>query len=116
MSVLYAFIFSGTVCLLAEIILNHTKLTPGHITTLFSVFGSILAFFNIYDFFIKKCNMGAIVLISNFGNSLYNAGYDGFVKKGIIGLFSNMLTKSSLVITSTIIFSFFFVCLFRSKD
>lgn len=116
MSILYAFIFSAIVCLIAEIMLNHTKLTPGHITTIFSVLGSVLAFLNIYGIFIKKCEMGAIVLISNFGNSLYNAGYDGFIKNGIIGLFSNMLSKSSLVISSTIIFSFFFVCMFRSKD
>lgn len=116
MSILYAFIFSAIVCLIAEIMLNNTKLTPGHITTIFSVLGSVLAFFNIYGMFIKKCEMGAIVLISNFGNSLYNAGYDGFIKNGIIGLFSNMLSKSSLVISSTIIFSFFFVCMFRSKD
>lgn len=116
MSILYAFLFSGIVCLSAELILNHTKLTPGHITTLFSILGAILAFFNVYNLFIKKCEMGAIILISNFGNSLYVAGYNGFIKNGVIGLFANMLSKSSLVITSTIIFSFFFVCLFKSKD
>lgn len=116
MSLLYAFIFSGIVCLLSEIILSHTKLTPGHVTTLFSVMGAVLAFFNIYNLFINKCEMGAIVLISNFGNSLYEAGLSGYMKNGVIGIFSNMLNKSSLVITSTIIFSFIFVCLFKSKD
>lgn len=116
MSILSAFIFSGIVCLLAELILNHTKLTPGHITSLFSVLGAVLAFLNIYKLFINKCQMGAIILISNFGNSLYEAAYSGFIKNGLIGLFSNMLSKSSLIITSTVIFSFFFVCLFKSKD
>lgn len=116
MSVIYAFLFSAVVCLIAEIILNHTKLTPGHITVLISICGSILAFFNLYDLFIKKCNMGAIILISNFGNSLYNAGYNGYIKNGILGLFSEMLNKSSLVITATIIFSFIFVSIFKPKD
>lgn len=116
MSILYAFFFCGLVCLLSEILLNHTKLTPGHITSLFSVIGSFLAFFNIYNFFIKKCEMGAIILISNFGNSLYSAALEGYMKNGFLGIFSNMLSKSSLVLTSTIIFSFFFVCLFKSRD
>lgn len=116
MSILYAFIFSGIVCLLAEIILNHTKLTPGHITTLFSLCGAILGFFNIYKIFINKFEMGAIILISNFGNSLYTAGYKGFINNGVIGLFSNMFSKSSLVISSTIVFSFIFICLFKPKD
>ena len=116
MSVIYAFLFSAIICLIAEIILNHTKLTPGHITVLISISGSFLAFFNLYDLFIKKCNMGALILISNFGNSLYNAGYIGYMDNGIVGLFSNMLSKSSLVITSTIIFSFIFVSIFKPKD
>lgn len=116
MTILYSFMFCGLVCLLSEIILNHTKLTPGHVTSLFSVLGSILAFLGIYNLFVKKCGMGAIILISNFGNSLYNSALKGFNDNGIIGLFSNMLTKSSLVITSTIIFSFIFITIFNSKD
>lgn len=116
MSIIYSFLFSGMVCLVAEIIINHTKLTPGHVTSLFSVLGSLFAFFNIYNFFIKNCNMGAIILISNFGNSLYNASLEGYYKNGIIGIFSSMLSSSSLVLTSTIIFSFIFVCLFKPKD
>lgn len=116
MTILCSFIISGLFCLIAEIILNHTKLTPGHITSLFSVLGAFLSFFNIYDLLIKKSGMGAIMLISNFGNSLYKAGYNGFIKNGIIGLFSNMLSKSSLVITSTVIFSFIFVCIFKARD
>ena len=116
MSILYAFIFSGVVCLLAEIIINHTKLTPGHVTSMFSVIGAILAFFGVYKVLVKKCEMGAIMLISNFGNSLYVAGLKGFKSNGIIGLFQNMLTLSSLVLTSTIIFSFIFTCIFKSKD
>ncbi|MBO4601220.1 MAG: SpoVA/SpoVAEb family sporulation membrane protein [Bacilli bacterium] len=116
MSILYAFLFSGFVCLIAEMIINHTKLTPGHVTSLFSLLGAVLAFFNVYNLFIKKCEMGAIVLISNFGNSLYESGLRGFNSNGFIGLFANMLEKSSLVLTSTIIFSFIFTCIFKPKD
>lgn len=116
MSIIYAFLFSGFVCLLGEVIINNTKLTPGHVTSLFSVVGAILAFFGIYKRLIKRFEMGAIVLISNFGNSLYEAGLKGYYDNKIIGLLSNLLSKSSLVISSTIIFSFIFTCLFNSKD
>jgi len=116
MSLIYSFLVCGGVCLISEIILNHSKLTPGHVTSLFASFGALLAFFNLYNPLIKKANMGAIILISNFGNSLYEAGLKGFYKNGIIGLFQNIFCKSSLVISSTIIFSFIFVCIFKSKD
>lgn len=107
---------SGLICLIAEIIINTTKLTPGHVTSLFASLGALLAFFGVYDVLIEKSNMGAIILISNFGNSLYNAGLKGFMDGGIVGLFKNMLTNSSLILTSTIIFSFIFVVIFKPKD
>ena len=44
-----AFIFSGLVCLLGQIILDNTKLTPGHITSIFVVVGTFLDVFDIYD-------------------------------------------------------------------
>jgi len=116
MTLIYAFLFSGAVCLLGEIIINHTKLTPGHVTSIFSVLGAVLSFFGLYKVLIKKCEMGAITLISNFGSSLYLAALKGYKENGIIGLFSGMLTKSSLVLTSTVVFSFIFVCIFKSKD
>lgn len=116
MTLIYSFIISGLICFLAELLLSHTKLTPGHITTVISCLGALLAFFNLYKPLIDKANMGAIVLISNFGNSLYEAALKGFADKGFIGIFSNMLNKSSLVITSTVIFSFIFVLIFKAKD
>ena len=116
MTIIYAFLFSGSICLLAEVILNLSKLTPGHVTTLFSIIGAFLGFFGVYSKLIKTFHMGALMLISNFGNSLYNAGLTGYKENGIIGVFENMFSKSSLVISSTIIFSFIFACLFKSKD
>ena len=49
MNYLMAFLFSGFVCLLAQFIYEKTKLTPGHITSLFVVIGSFLDLFHIYD-------------------------------------------------------------------
>ena len=47
-----AFIFAGFVCLLGQIILDNTKLTPGHVTTIFVVLGAFLDVFSIYDKFV----------------------------------------------------------------
>ena len=46
---LNSFIFCGLVCLIAQLILDNTKLTPGHITTIFVVVGAFLDVFGIYD-------------------------------------------------------------------
>ena len=45
MTFIWAFIIAGLFCALGQIILDNTKLTPGHVTSLFTVLGSLLAFF-----------------------------------------------------------------------
>ena len=116
MNYLYAFLFAGLACSIAQIIMDNTKLTPGHITSLFTVAGVILSFLGLYDIFLNKFGAGASVIISNFGHMLYTATLQGYTEEGILGIFSYMLTSSSLAITSVIIFSFILSLIFKSKD
>ena len=116
MNYVYAFLFAGIVCALGQIILDNTKLTPGHITSLFTVAGALLSFLGCYDYFVAQCGAGATLLISNFGHMLYSAAYQGYLEEGILGIFSGMFTKSSLAITAVIIFSFIFAIIFKPKD
>ncbi len=116
MNYLGAFLFAGSVCALGQIILDNTKLTPGHITSIFTVLGAFLSFLGCYDYFIAHFGTGATVLISNFGHMLYSAAYQGYLEEGFLGIFSGMFTKSSIAITGVIIFSFIFAIIFKPKD
>ena len=49
-----SFLFAGLVCMIGQIILDTTKLTPGHITSIFVVLGAFLDMFNIYDYIINS--------------------------------------------------------------
>lgn len=116
MHYLYAFLLAGCVCALGQMILDNTKLTPGHITSIFTVIGALLSFLGIYDYLVSKCGVGATILISNFGHMLYSSAYQGFLEEGFLGIFSQMFVKSSLAITAVIIFSFIFAIIFKPKD
>jgi len=116
MTLIYSFLFCGLICLIAQVIMDNTNLTPGHLTSMFTVFGSFLACFGIYDTIIEKVGSGASLLIINFGNNLTNYAYLGYLKNGILGLFSNMLTGSSLAIASTIVISAILTIFMRAKD
>jgi len=116
MTLIYAFLFSGICCLVAQIILDNSKLTPGHITSLFTILGVILSFLNIYDKLINKFYGGSTIIISNFGYLLYKGAFLGFKTSGIIGLFSGMLGTVSTAIVGAIVFSFIFIMLFKAKD
>lgn len=113
---LNAFVFAGLVCAIGQMILDNTKLTPGHITSLFTVIGAILSFFGIYEKLIGWAGAGATVLISNFGHMLYQGGLIGLKENGILGIFTNLLTKSSAAIVSAIVFAAILAFIFKPKD
>lgn len=106
--IIKSFIFAGLICAIAQIIKDNTKLTSGHITSLFVVTGAILGFFGIYDKIISFVGGGANVVIMSFGNSLFNAA----VEEGIF----NMLIGGSLGITSAIIFAFIVTIISRARS
>ncbi len=116
MTIFYSFLFCGFVCLIGQIILDNTKLTPGHITSLFVVIGAFLGMLGIYDKIIDCVGAGANIPITSFGNTLFNGAYEGFKSGGFMGILENMLGNVSLGIVSAIVFSFLFTIPNKVKD
>jgi len=111
-----AFLFAGFVSMIGQIILDHTKLTPGHITSLFVVIGSFLDVFSIYDKIIKWAGGGAMVPITSFGHSLVHASLTKTDANGLLGLFMGMFDLTAPGIVAAIVFSFIFTLIFKAKD
>lgn|SRR5574344_781260 len=111
-----AFLFVGVVSLIGQIILDNSKLTPGHITSIFVVLGAILSFFNIYKYFIDWAKIGACIPITSFGNLLYQSALSGYQANGFIGIFTKMFDKTSGGITEAIVFAFLVTIIFKPKD
>lgn len=116
MNFLCAFLFAGAACFLAQLILDNTKLTPGHVTSFFTILGAFFAFLGCYEKFINFAGGGATTIISNFGYMLYKGAYLGFQENGILGLFSGLLTYSSCAIVGVVIFAFLLTLLFKPRD
>lgn len=113
---LNAFIFTGTVCLIGQIILDNTKLTPGHVTTLFVVLGAFLDTFSLYDKFVLWAGGGALVPITSFGHLLIHGALEKAQEFGLIGLAMGMFDLTSSGIISAIVISFFLSLIFNPKD
>ncbi|MBR1416523.1 MAG: SpoVA/SpoVAEb family sporulation membrane protein [Bacilli bacterium] len=111
-----AFILVGLISMIGQIILDNSKLTPGHITSMFVSIGALLSFLGLYDKLIEFSKIGSSIPITSFGNLLYKAALEGYYSKGIIGIFSNMLTTTSAGISASIIFAFIISMFFNSKD
>lgn len=113
---LNAFIVCGLICLIGQIILDNTKLTPGHITSMFVCLGAILSFLGLYDNLTNYSLVGSSIPITSFGNALYKAAYEGYQNAGFIGMFSNLLSTTSTGITGAIFFGFIFSLLSKARD
>ena len=111
-----AFLLVGLISMLGELLLDNTKLTPGHITSLFVIIGAILSFLGIYEKIVEFSKIGSSIPITSFGNLLYLAAYEGYKTKGILGIFSNMLATTSAGISSSVIFGFLISIIFKAKD
>lgn len=111
-----SFIFVGLVSMIGQIILDNTKLTPGHITSIFVSIGALLSFLDIYKYFISWAKIGASIPITSFGNLLYQSALSGFEANGFLGIFTKMFDKTSGGIAEAIIFAFLVTIIFKPKD
>lgn len=112
---LYAFLIGGAICFIGQVLLDHYKLLPIHITVLFVVIGAFLELFNIYDYLVEIGGAGALVPISSFGHSLTQAAVEGALSQGLLGLASGIFTLTATGITAAIVFAFFAALIFKPK-
>ena len=113
---IYSFLFCGFVCLIGQVILDNTKLTPGHVTSLFVVIGAFLDSFGLYDKFIKWFGAGTLVPITSFGHSLIHGALSKAHTSGILGLLGGMFSLTSVGIVAAMVFGFIFTIIFKAKD
>lgn len=111
-----SFLFCGALCLIAQAILDNTKLSAGHITSLFVVIGSALDIFDIYDKIVAKVGGGALVPITSFGHSLIHASLEQSMESGFFGLMLGMFNITATGITAAIVISFFISLIFRPRN
>ena len=102
--------------MIGQIILESTKLTPGHLNTILVVIGCILSACGLYNRFILWSGAGATVPITNFGNLLVTGSMQGYYSEGFVGLLKGLLVNASAGLSATIIISFIVAIIFKSKN
>ena len=110
-----SFLFCGLICLLSQIILDNTKLTPGHVTSLFVIIGAFLDIFGIYDKFVLYCGAGAIVPITSFGHLLIHGAMDAAGELGPLGLAFGIFDLTSAGISVAIVTAFTLSLILKPK-
>ena len=112
---IYAFLFCGTICMLSQIILDNTKLTPGHVTSIFVVLGALLDIFGIYDKIVLYAGAGALVPITSFGHLLIHGAMTAADDQGVLGLALGVFDLTAAGISIAIVSAFFLDLIIKPK-
>lgn len=115
MTYIYAFLFCGIVCMISQLILDNTKLTPGHITSLFVVIGAALDIFGIYDKIVLYAGAGALIPITSFGHLLVHGAMDVAGELGVLGLTFGIFNLTSAGISIAIVAAFLLALIFKPR-
>lgn len=112
---IYAFLFCGFVCLIAQLILDNTRLTPGHVTSLFVIIGAALDMFGIYDRIVLYAGAGALIPITSFGHLLIHGAMNTAGNLGVFGLAFGIFELTSAGISVAIFLAFILSMIFKPR-
>ncbi len=116
MQYLWAFLVGGALCVIGQLLIDKTKLTPARILVCYVVIGVILGGIGVYEKLIDFAGAGASVPLTGFGNTLAKGVREAVDEKGFLGIFTGGLTAAAGGITAAIIFGWLAGLLFKPKD
>ena len=116
MEYLRAFVSGGFLCLIGQILIDKTKLTPARILVAYVVAGVVLGGLQLYPKFVDFAGAGATVPLTGFGNTLAKGVREAVDKEGFLGIFTGGLKAAAGGITTAITAGLAASLLFRPKD
>ena len=116
MQYIYAFLVGGIICVIGQLLIDKTALTPARILTSFVVAGVILTAFGLYEPLVSFAGAGATVPISGFGYLMANGVREAIGRDGALGIISGALTASAAGIACAVVFSYFAALISRPGD
>lgn len=111
-----AFLVGGAFCVIAQILLDKTKLTPARILVGYVVAGVILGALGVYDFLIDIGGAGARTPLTGFGHLIAEGVKKAVDEKGLIGALTGGLSAAAAGTAAALVFSFIASLIFRSKQ
>lgn len=116
MDYLKAFLVGGALCLIAQVLIDKTKLTPARILVSYVVIGVFLGAIGIYKPFAEWAGAGANVPLTGFGNLLAKGVREAVDEQGFLGIFTGGLKATAGGITAAIFAGLLVSLLFKAKD
>ena len=116
MDYIKAFVIGGLFCLLGQLLIDKTKLTPARILVSYVVLGVILAAMGLYQPIVEFAGAGATVPLTGFGNTLAKGVRDGVDTAGFLGIFTGGLKAAAGGICTAVFSGLLVSLIFKPRD
>ncbi len=111
-----AFIVGGGICVVGQLLMDYTKLTPARILVGFVVLGVVLTGIGVYEPLVEWAGGGATVPLTGFGYSLAKGVQQAIGEQGAVGILTGGLTGTSGGITAAVVFAFLCALIAKPGD
>jgi stage V sporulation protein AE len=116
MEYLKAFVVGGLICVVGQILIDKTKLTPARILVTFVTAGVILTALGIYEPLVKFAGAGATVPLTGFGYALAKGVIKSIQQNGFLGIFTGGVTATAGGIAGAVFFGYLIALIFKPGD
>ena len=111
-----AFLVGGAICLIGQILIDFTKLTPARILVSFVVAGVVLTAIGLYEPLVDFAGAGATVPLTGFGYNLANGVKEAVKEYGLLGALAGGLTAASAGVAASVLFGYLMALVFKPGD
>ena len=116
MDYLKAFMIGGALCVVGQVLIDKTKLTPARILVSYVVIGVFLSAIGVYEPFVEFAGAGASVPLTGFGHCLAKGVREAVQQDGLLGVFTGGLKAAAGGITAAVFAGLIVSLIFKAKD
>ena len=111
-----AFLVGGLLCLVGQVLIDYTKLTPARILTIYVVAGVALSAMGLYQPLVDWAGAGASVPLTGFGHTLAKGIRQAVAEKGLLGVFTGGFTAAAAGLCAAVFFGLLVALVFKPRD
>ena len=115
MQLIKCFVTGGIICIIGQILIDKTKLTPARILVIYVTTGAILGGLGIYKYLIDFAGAGATVPLTGFGANLAKGAIEAVKENGLIGAFTGGVKNVAGGIAAAIFFGYIAALIAKPK-
>lgn len=116
MEYIRAFVVGGLICVVGQLLMDGTKLTPAHVLVAFVTSGAILGALGIYEPIVKFGGTGATIPLTGFGYSLSKGAMDSVKEAGLLGAFTGGIQSTAGGVAAAVVFGYLMAVIFNPKS